>query len=154
MYNRPAQVQLVLIDPKARGFAPLQRMTHVLGELVSAQEDVRDCLHWLVGEMERRRAAQIAAPALVVAIDELADLIQTGGSRIEALIARLCAGGRDAGIHLIACAQGCSQGLKRPTLPIRYTRSPDQRSGKTSWRGLGASNWCILQERDTLRSGG
>jgi len=105
MYNRPAQVQLVLIDPKARGFAPLQRMPHVLGELVSAQEDVRDCLHWLVGEMERRRAAQIAAPALVVAIDELADLIQTGGSRIEALIARLCAGGRDAGIHLIACAQ-------------------------------------------------
>ena len=105
VFNRPTEMQIVLIDPKARGFAPLQRLPHVLGELVSTPADVRDCLLWLMSEVERRRAAQITSPTLVVAIDELADLTQTGGDKIEALLSRLCEGGRDAGIHLIACAQ-------------------------------------------------
>ncbi len=105
LFNRPSACQFVLVDPKARGFAPLQGLPNVLGELVSSPEDLRDCLTWLMGEIERRLAGQINTPTLVVAIDELADLIQTGGGKVEAMLARLCAGGHDAGIHLIACAQ-------------------------------------------------
>lgn len=105
IFNRTSQMQIILIDPKARGFAHLQGLPHILGELVSTVADVRDCLRWLLDEMERRSAAQITAPALVVAIDELADLIQTGGGKIEVMLSRLCAGGLRCGIHLIACAQ-------------------------------------------------
>lgn len=105
IFNQTTQIQIVLIDPKARGFAHLQGLPHVLGELVSTEEEVRDCLRWLLEELDRRTAAQITKPALVVAIDELADLIQTGGRTIEAMLARLCDGGLQFGIHLIACAQ-------------------------------------------------
>jgi DNA segregation ATPase FtsK/SpoIIIE, S-DNA-T family len=42
---------------------------------------------------------------LVVAIDELADLLQTGGAMAEALLTRLSQRGREAGIHLVACTQ-------------------------------------------------
>jgi S-DNA-T family DNA segregation ATPase FtsK/SpoIIIE len=105
IFNQPNNLQIVLIDPKARGFAPLQGLPHVLGELVSAPEDVRDCLLWLIGEMERRSATQVTMPTLVVAIDEMADLIQTGGSKVEAMLSRLCEGGRETGIYLIACTQ-------------------------------------------------
>jgi S-DNA-T family DNA segregation ATPase FtsK/SpoIIIE len=62
-------------------------------------------LRWLVQEMERRDAAQVSLPVLVVAVDELADLLQTGGSEVEALLTRLSQRGREAGIHLVAATQ-------------------------------------------------
>jgi S-DNA-T family DNA segregation ATPase FtsK/SpoIIIE len=42
---------------------------------------------------------------LVVAIDELADLLQTGGREVEAILTRISQRGREAGIHLVACTQ-------------------------------------------------
>ncbi len=105
IFNRPEQLQIVLVDPKARGFAHLRGMPHIIGELVSSVEDALECLQWLIREMERRTAQRDITPALVVAIDELADLVQTGGGKIEAMLTRLCEGGNAAGIHLIACAQ-------------------------------------------------
>ncbi|MCB0151549.1 MAG: DUF87 domain-containing protein, partial [Caldilineaceae bacterium] len=35
MHNRQSQVQLVLIDPKGRGFGPIARMPHTLGSVAS-----------------------------------------------------------------------------------------------------------------------
>jgi len=105
MHNRQNQVQIILIDPKGRGFAPLANLPHVLGGIASTNEEAAARLRWLVKEMERRDREQIDRPALIVAVDELADLLQTGGSQVAAMLARIGQRGREAGIHLVACTQ-------------------------------------------------
>lgn len=103
--NRQSEVQIVLIDPKERGFGPLASLPHVLGDIASTPEGAKARLRWLVEEMERRDRANSSRPVLVVAIDELADLLQTGGKAVEKMITRLAQRGREAGIHLVACTQ-------------------------------------------------
>ncbi len=106
MHNRQGELQLVLIDPKGgRGFGPLTKLPHVLGEMTTNAPDAIVRLRWLVEEMERRDREKISRPVLVVAVDELADLLQTGGREVEALLTRLSQRGREAGIHLVAATQ-------------------------------------------------
>jgi S-DNA-T family DNA segregation ATPase FtsK/SpoIIIE len=105
MHNRQTQVQLVLIDPKGRGFGPLAQLPHVLGDVVADAKAAVERLRWVVEEMERRDREGCNRPLLVVAIDELADLLQTGGATAEALLTRISQRGREAGIHLVACTQ-------------------------------------------------
>lgn len=69
MYNRQSSVQLVLIDPKGRGFGPLASLPHVLGDLARTPEEAEARLRWLIAEMERRDRERINEPILVVAID-------------------------------------------------------------------------------------
>ncbi|RIK43993.1 MAG: DNA translocase FtsK [Chloroflexi bacterium] len=123
MHNRQGEVQLILIDPKGRGFAQLARLPHVLGGVVSEPLAAIDRLRWLVQEMERRDRSHISTPVLVVAVDELADLIQTGGAAVEAMLTRLSQRGREAGIHLVACTQKPTAaligGAMKANFPIR-----------------------------------
>lgn len=105
MYNRQSNVQLVLIDPKSRGFGPLVGLPHILGAVEKTPAAAEARLRSLVAEMERRDREGYSTPILVVAIDELADLIQTGGKAVQAILARLAQRGREAGIHLVACTQ-------------------------------------------------
>ena len=105
MHNRQTQVQLVLIDPKVRGFGPLAQLPHVLGGVVADPKVAVQRLRWVVEEMERRDREQVNRPLLVVAIDELADLLQTGGAAAEAMLTRISQRGREAGIHVVACTQ-------------------------------------------------
>jgi S-DNA-T family DNA segregation ATPase FtsK/SpoIIIE len=44
-------------------------------------------------------------PRIVVVLDELADLVQSGGKELEGVLTRLTQRGREAGIHLVACTQ-------------------------------------------------
>lgn len=104
-YNDQVAVNLVLIDPKGRGFRPLAQLPHVAREVASTEQQVGECLSWLVGEMERRDRNDLHEPRLIVAIDELADLIAVNGMQVEKPITRLAQRGREAGIHLIACTQ-------------------------------------------------
>lgn len=123
MYNRQSQIQLVLIDPKGRGFGPLRRLPHTLGSVASTPEEAADRLRWLVEEMERRDHAGDNRPALVVGIDELADLLMTGGAPVETLLTRLSQRGREAGIHLVACTQKPTAevlgGAMKANFPVR-----------------------------------
>lgn len=123
MFNRQNDVQLILIDPKGRGFAPLADMPHVLGQMATTPEEALACLRWLVSEMERRDKQQVSKPVLVVAVDELADLLQIGGSQVEALLTRLAQRGREAGIHLVACTQKPTAaligGAMKANFPVR-----------------------------------
>ncbi len=105
MHNRQTQIQLVLIDPKGRGFGPLAQLPHVLGSVVADPAAAVERLRWVVEEMERRDREQCNRPLLVVAIDELADLLQSGGTAAEAMLTRISQRGREAGIHLVACTQ-------------------------------------------------
>jgi S-DNA-T family DNA segregation ATPase FtsK/SpoIIIE len=123
MYNRQSQVQLVLIDPKGRGFGPLACLPHTLGRVASSPEAAHDRLRWLVEEMERRDQAGYNRPALIVGIDELADLLMTGGAAVETLLTRLSQRGREAGIHLVACTQKPTAevlgGAMKANFPVR-----------------------------------
>lgn len=103
--NGPESLRFVLIDPKRRGFAPLDRLPHVEGEVIADVQAAVNRLRIVIREMERRDQEGICAPLLVVAIDELADLLQTGGKTVVATLTRLAQRGREAGIHLIACTQ-------------------------------------------------
>ncbi|HIQ04877.1 MAG TPA: DUF87 domain-containing protein [Anaerolineae bacterium] len=135
MFNRQADVQLLLIDPKGHGLAPLARVPHLLRPVVTEVEDVPQTLRWLLNEMERRdqegmrngRLGRPAAPHLVVAVDELADLIQTGGREVEAMLTRLAQRGREAGIHLLAATQKPSAAaigsLLKANFPVRVVGS-------------------------------
>ncbi|HQY91128.1 DNA translocase FtsK [Caldilinea sp.] len=104
--NNDAQaLRLVLIDPKGRGFAPLAHLPHVEGGLLTEIQATTLHLRMLVREMERRDGESVSTPVIVVAIDELADLLQTGGKAVEGAIVRLAQRGRQAGIHILACTQ-------------------------------------------------
>jgi S-DNA-T family DNA segregation ATPase FtsK/SpoIIIE len=105
LHNAQRQVQLVLIDPKGHGLAPLAALPHLLCPPLTTVAEAVSRLTWLVQEMERRDAQGINLPRLVVFIDELADFLMLGGKEMEYLLTRLSQRGREAGVHLVACTQ-------------------------------------------------
>ena len=96
---------MVLIDPKGRGLSGLRDLPHLVEPVVTRVDDALPVLRRLVGEMERRDRVARCEPRLVVALDELADLMLVGGREMETLLTRLTQRGREAGIHLVACTQ-------------------------------------------------
>jgi len=123
LHNSPDTLRMVLIDPKGRGFGMLQRLPHVLGSVLSDSAAAIHRLKEVVAEMERRDHANENSPLIVVAVDELADLIQTGGKEVEQALTRLAQRGREAGIHLVACTQKPSAALigsaMKANFPVR-----------------------------------
>lgn len=121
--NAPESLRILLIDPKQRGFAPLAHLPHAEGGIISDVPSAVNRLRVVVQEMERRDREGIRAPLLVVAVDELADLLQTGGKTAEATLTRLAQRGREAGIHLIACTQKPTAqligGAMKANFPVR-----------------------------------
>ena len=105
LLNRQSRVQIALIDPKRRGFAPFSTLPHLLRPLVDSPQAATQTLKELVSEMERRDRSGNILPRLVVFIDELADLLQQGGAETKEALTRLTQRGRSAGIHLVACTQ-------------------------------------------------
>lgn len=151
MHNRQSQVQLVLIDPKERGFAPLAELPHVLGGVAATPDAAVARLRWLAGEMEHRDRAGINRPALVVAVDELADLLQTGGPAVEALLTRLSQRGREAGIHLVACTQKPTAeligGAMKANFPVRLVGAVTSRDEARFATGIADSGAEKLEGR-------
>lgn len=123
LHNSPDALRMVLIDPKGRGFGKLQNLPHVLGGVLTDATAAVHRLKEVVAEMERRDHANENTPLIVVAIDELADLIQTGGKEVEKSLTRLAQRGREAGIHLVACTQKPSASLigsaMKANFPVR-----------------------------------
>ena len=103
--NRQHECQMVLIDPKGRGLMPFASLPHLMSPPIVNPGDAQEILEDLTQEMERRDREQIEQPRIVVVIDELADLLMTGGKIIESCIARLVQRGRSAGIHVIGATQ-------------------------------------------------
>jgi S-DNA-T family DNA segregation ATPase FtsK/SpoIIIE len=69
--NSQRSLQLVLIDPKGRGFLPFEGLPHLLVPVVTRVAEALSLLQRLVAEMERRDAEGRSEPRLVVALDEL-----------------------------------------------------------------------------------
>ncbi|MCX7670320.1 MAG: FtsK/SpoIIIE domain-containing protein, partial [Anaerolineae bacterium] len=135
MYNHPARLQIVLIDPKARGLGGLTGLPHVWcprqwsaeSRVVADVEEAAGLLDLLVAEMVRRDAAGHNLPMLVVAIDELTDLLQAGGKPVGEALTRLTQRGREAGIHVVAATQRPAAtlmgGLAKANFPVRLVGS-------------------------------
>lgn len=78
-------------------------LPHVLDDVIDDVENATRYLHQSV--MEKRDRDQARQPVRIIAIDELADLIQVGGTKVQSLLIRLSQRGREVGIHLVACTQ-------------------------------------------------
>jgi S-DNA-T family DNA segregation ATPase FtsK/SpoIIIE len=144
-FNSPLDLHMVLIDPKGRGFGPLAQLPHVQGKVVATPAEGAARLAQVVAEMERRDQARQRTPLLVVAVDELADLLQTGGKEVEGLLTRLAQRGREAGIHLVACTQKPTAALiggsMKANFPVRLVgavASRDEARYATGLRESGA----------------
>jgi len=121
--NPQRQLQIALIDPKGRGLDPFAALPHLLAPLATEPAEALALLRRLVAEMERRDRERIALPAVLLVVDEVADLRQSGGSEVEALLARLTQRGREAGIHVVLATQRPAAavvgGLIKANLPVR-----------------------------------
>jgi S-DNA-T family DNA segregation ATPase FtsK/SpoIIIE len=117
--NHPRQIQFILVDPKGHGLAPFSGLPHLLCPVVADPDQTSARLDWLVEEMLRRDREGITAPRLVLVVDELAEVITTGGNAIEALT-RLTQRGREAGIHVVASTQKPTAALLGPLLKVNF----------------------------------
>ena len=107
LHQKPHNLLLALFDPKLRGFAPFAQLPHLLFPIARDPAEMLARMSYLTGEMERRENdAQFSArPRIVIAIDELADALQTCGRALGDHLTRLVQRGRSAGISVIACTQ-------------------------------------------------
>ncbi len=124
MWNRQAHVQLVLVDPKRRGLAPLAGLPHVWGGgVVSRPEDILGMLQRLVRLMEDRDRTGRSWPRMVVLVDELAEILAVGKRAATEAITRLVQRGREAGVHVVAATQKPAAsvlgGVMKGNFPVR-----------------------------------
>jgi len=144
--HRRSQLQLVLIDPKAgRAFDPLAQLPHLLRPVVVDASHAALVLAELVALMEARDRQRSCTPRVVVVIDELADLVLSGGKAVLDSLARLAQRGREAGLHVVACTQKPTASvvgaLTKANFPVRLVgrvTSPDDARVATGLGGSGA----------------
>ena len=144
--NPQSNLQLAIIDPKARGLSALAGLPHLIRPIESDPERAVALLEGLVVEMERRDQRKISRPAIVVVIDELADLRMVAGRRVENALTRLTQRGREAGIHVILATQRPASaivgGLVKANLPVRLVgavTTPEDAKVATGMAGSGAN---------------
>ena len=145
LHNPQRQLQLLLIDPKGRGFSSLSSLPHLLCPPLSTTPQALQRLAWLMHEVERRDALRSNSPRLVAFIDELADLLMLGGKEMEFLLTRLSQRGREAGVHLVACTQKPTAAvigsLAKANFPVRLVgavTSPEEAKIASGIAGSGA----------------
>lgn len=141
----PAELKLLLIDPKAVEMAPYHDIPHLLAPVVSDPQAATASLKWAVNEMEERFERLAAAgtkniesynekaeengdyglkmPYIVIVIDELADLMMVASSEVQDYIIRITQKARAAGIHMIIATQRPSvdviTGVIKSNIPTR-----------------------------------
>jgi len=143
--NDPEHLKLMLIDPKMLEFASYEDIPHLITPVITEPAKAIAALANMVAEMERRYRLMADArtknienynekvkksgdepfPYIVVVIDELADLMMSGGKEVELSIARLAQKSRACGIHLIVATQRPSvdvvTGMIKANLPSRLS---------------------------------
>lgn len=145
MSNSPDDLSILLVDPKRHAFSCFSGLPHLARPVISEIEDVDELLHSVVRLMERRSTFDAGSPAVVVFIDELADLLMMGGKSVMHSLTRLTQRGREAGIHIVAATQKPAAAVLGPLIkanfPVRLvgrvTSVEDARTA-TGWSGTGA----------------
>ncbi|MCY4145212.1 MAG: DNA translocase FtsK [Chloroflexi bacterium] len=123
----PADLRLVMLDPKMVELARFNGIPHLLGPVEIVPERIVGVLNWCVREMERRyklleqrgakqldaynaglnsdaRAAE-RLPRIVILIDEIGDLMLTSPEETQESVGRLAQKARAVGMHLIVATQ-------------------------------------------------
>jgi S-DNA-T family DNA segregation ATPase FtsK/SpoIIIE len=140
----PAEVKLILIDPKVVELSVYNGIPHLLIPVVTDPKKAAGSLNWAVremlgryqlfaehsvrdikgyNEMKREKDETDLMPQIVIVIDELADLMMAAPGDVEDSICRLAQMARAAGIHLIIATQRPSvdviTGLIKANIPSR-----------------------------------
>ncbi|WMM26553.1 DNA translocase FtsK [Tissierella sp. MB52-C2] len=123
--SSPADVKLLLIDPKVVELNIYNGIPHLLIPVVTDAKKASFALNWAVEEMEKRyklfaqnnvrdissynnkvkENGEEKLPMIVIIIDELADLMMVAAQEIEDYICRLAQMARAAGMYLIVATQ-------------------------------------------------
>ncbi|MBY0372185.1 DNA translocase FtsK 4TM domain-containing protein [bacterium] len=139
----PQELRLILIDPKMLEFAAFSGLPHLITDVITDNKVAINAMNWAVTEMDRRYAMMAKTnskniesynskmkgaeklPYIVVVVDELADLMMTGGEEVEIAITRIAQKARAAGIHLVLATQRPSAeivtGLIKANVPSRIS---------------------------------
>ena len=137
----PADVRLLLIDPKRLELGVYEKIPHLLAPVVTDAKEASARLKWIVGKMDARyKQLQAKAvrniegynkevppeerlPYWVVVVDELADLMMVSAGEVQNSLIRLAQIARAVGIHLIIATQRPSvdvvTGLIKANFPTR-----------------------------------
>jgi S-DNA-T family DNA segregation ATPase FtsK/SpoIIIE len=143
--NSPERLKLLMIDPKTVEMIHFNGLPHLVAPVVTDMEEVLYALRWVMAEMDKRYAVLSKAaarniedynyeklapgeeplPYIVVAIDELADLMMMAPDEVERIICRLAQMSRATGIHLVLATQRPSvdvvTGLIKANFPARIS---------------------------------
>jgi len=144
MNRGPERVRFVMVDPKMVELPAYNGIPHLIGNVITDPLQVPGALAWLTLQMDdryrlfsdagvrnlaqyNRKFAKTRAvaqlPYLILAIDEMADLMMTAAYDIERQICRLAQMSRATGIHLILATQRPSvdviTGLIKANFPAR-----------------------------------
>ncbi len=136
----PAEVRLILVDPKRVELTGYNGIPHLLTPVIVEPDKILSALKWAIQEMEKRYKvfAEVgvrnidgynelsgfqALPYIVILIDELADLMAFSAVDVEDTICRLAQMARATGIHLVVATQRPSvdviTGLIKANIPSR-----------------------------------
>jgi len=136
----PAEVKLILIDPKRVELTGYNGIPHLMTPVIVEVEKILASLKWAMEEMDRRYktfaergvknvdsynelAGFQSLPYIIILIDELADLMAFAPVEVEDAIARLAQMARATGIHLVVSTQRPSvdviTGLIKANIPCR-----------------------------------
>ena len=139
---KPDEVKFILIDPKMVELSGYNGIPHLMVPVVTDAKKAASVLNWAVQEMEKRYSSfadhgvrnmagfnehfpDQKMPAIVIIIDELADLMMVAPHDVEDAICRLAQKARAAGIHMVLATQRPSvdviTGIIKANIPSRIS---------------------------------
>ena len=145
--HSPDTCKLILIDPKMLELSSDEGIPHLLTPVITEASKATSALSWTVREMENRyklmsserrrnidgynQKHKLKMLYIVVAVDEMSDLMLVSGKEIENYVQKLSAMARAAGIHIIMATQRPSVDVITGTIKANFpTRISFQVSSK------------------------